>query len=124
MTEFNKIHKRDIIREVRARWMKQYEHYPDGKVVGWAGNTRTTGDIRKALAALDLETCSSEDVDAAIGTTGWAKNECDECNGDFETILQLGQTPDYDNRWWNMCAGCLAKASLALPSDKCGGGPR
>lgn len=118
MSEFKKIHKRDIIRGVRDRWMKQYANYPDDKTVGWASHLRTTGDIRKALAALDLETCSSEDVDAAIGTNNWAKNECDQCDGDFETVLQLGQEPDYEARWWNMCASCLAEASLALPPSE------
>lgn len=95
--------------------MKQYEHYKDDYLFGRRGNHRTAGNIRKALAALDLETCSSADVDEAIGVDGWAKNECDQCNGDFETVLHLGQEPDYEARWWNMCASCLAEAALSLP---------
>src|SRR5258708_4418500 len=103
MSEFKLCHKRGVIRGVRDKWLKQYKDWPDDRLVGvdrrLAARGRSVSDISNALAALDLETCSSADVDAAIGTGGWAKNACDHCNGDFEVILRLGETSDYEASW-------------------------
>ncbi len=110
------IQRRDVIREARQTWLNQYRDYSDEQALGWVG--RTAGDVRQALRALDLETCSQADIDNAIGTSGWAANSCDECGGDFPVLLRLGQEPDYDNRWWVLCAGCLAKASAHLVATK------
>lgn len=111
------VHRRDIIRGVRKRWLDQYKHYANDDPLGWKKD-HTAGQIRKALAALDLETCSVADVDKAIGTTGWADNKCNECDKNFPVILQLGQTPEYEARWWNICLSCLNKAGKLLKATK------
>lgn len=111
------VSKRDIIRGVRERWLSQYKHYANGYICGWCN--RPAGEIRAALNALDLETCSSEDVDKAIGTEGWAKNGCDVCDADCETIVQIGEDPGYDARWQDLCGDCLSQAAaLALSSQE------
>lgn len=109
------IHRRDIIRGVRARWLDQYKNYRADQTLGFA-NGRTVGVVRAALERLDLETCSAADVDAAIGASGWVKNGCDECDGDFPVLLRFGQEPDYDARWWSLCPDCLGKARDLLAS--------
>lgn len=114
------IHRRDVIRAVRDRWLKQYEHYSDDHKVGWdkSDPSKMAGQIRKGLAALDLETCQRADIDAVLGVSRWAVNECDECQGDFPVVLRLGQEPDYETRWWDLCIGCLDKARETLARAK------
>lgn len=99
------IHKRDIIRGVRARWLIDYRDWKDTKLCTWCN--RTVGDIKKALADLDLETCSEEEVDKALGTKGWATNECDNCGQNVQTLAHFGDEPGYDARWQNLCIDCL-----------------
>lgn len=109
------MHRRDIIRNARQTWNEQYRRYPDEKVVGWS-KTRTAESIRTALENLDLETCSSTDIDAAIATTGWADNKCDTCGKNCAVVLRLGEEPDYEARWWDICADCLMEAGEFLAS--------
>lgn len=101
------IYKRDIILNVRHRWLEQYAGYEDHRVVGWC--PKTASQIRKELAALDLTSCTSEDIDNAVGSAGWAKNECDGCEGDFPVTIQIGDEPDYEARWQNLCPACLVE---------------
>lgn len=101
------IQRRDIVLTVRDRWLNQYKSYADDQKVGWSN--KTAGQIRKELAALDLAACAPADVDAVLGTSGWAKNECDECDEDFPVVIQVGQEPDYEARWQNLCPTCLAE---------------
>jgi len=108
------IHKRDVIRAVRDRWLDSYKHYGPEHEIGPRDRKRPVGVTRKALAALDLETCTAADVDAAIGVEGWADNKCDDCDGDFPVLVRVGQAPGYDARWWEMCPDCLGKASALL----------
>lgn len=104
------IYQRDIIKGARQRFLEQYKRHPDSDVPGW-DRSRTFGQVRAALAALDLETCTSGDVDKAIGVTGWGDNNCDECGGNFPVLIRLGYEPDYDSRWWDLCRDCLNKAT-------------
>jgi hypothetical protein len=121
------IHKRDIIRNVRERWEEQYHGYESdfkfglplldtqGKLIPKSGPT--VGEIRAALSTLDLETCSSADVDAAIGVAGWANNCCSECGEDCYMLVQIGEVPDYEAQYINICIGCLEKAHKLLQDD-------
>lgn len=107
------IQQRDSIRNVRARWLSQYERDPPEKRVGMHGG-EPVGLIRERLAALDLETCTVSDVDKAIGVTGWADNECDGCGKSFAVVIRIGQEPDYDARWVDLCVACLTEAAAIL----------
>jgi hypothetical protein len=110
MDRIQTVTQREVIRGVRDRWLEQYKHYPDENRVGMGDRLRSVGSIRKALAALDLETCSVSDIDAAIGTTGWADNECDLCHQSQTLVIRLGDEPDYEARWVDVCPNCLAAA--------------
>jgi hypothetical protein len=103
------IHRRAKIKDVRKRWLEQYAIYPNDRIVGRCD--RTAGDIRKSLKALDLETCSVSDIDAAIGTAGWGSLTCDECGEDHEHLIRLGEEPDYDARWVDLCRACLMRSA-------------
>lgn len=104
------LHRRDVIRGVRDRWLRQYQSYADGSVLGWGDKRTTAGEVRHRLGELDLETATPEDVDGAIQTTGWANLRCDSCGENFETLVRIGEEPDYEARWQDLCAGCLQEA--------------
>ena len=109
------VYRRDIIRGVRDAWNRQY--------ADWDGSYRfpdgcTVAEIRRGLEALDLETCSVEDVKAAMGTGGWVSNQCDACGQDFPVLLEIGDEPDYEARWLDLCEGCLETALLKIRSLK------
>lgn len=116
MTPMRVIHRRDVIRGARRRWIEQYRRYQDDSTPGWTRGTFAS--IRKALAALDLETCSVADVDAAIGTTGWARNNCDQCGRDCASLVRIGDEPDYEARYQDLCVECLQSALAAIQESQ------
>jgi hypothetical protein len=105
------INRRDIIRSVRDKWNMQYGTKGDYKFF----DGTTAGSVRKHLAALDLETCSVDDLGLH---SSWSNNICDECGGGFEYTVQLGEEPDYDRRWQNLCVTCLENAVALLRGAK------
>lgn len=115
------ITKRDVIRGVKERWEEQYRDYaPDFKFITASPNvrTKTVGEVREALEKLDLETCSSEDVDKAMGGIGgWANNCCSECGKDSQFLIHIGEQPDYEAQWVELCVLCMEKALKTLKDD-------
>lgn len=105
------LHERDVIRSARDRWLEQYKRDADSEVFP---HGRTRGQVREALAALDLETCARADVDAAIGVTGWAGLRCDECGETPSMVIRFGEEPDWEARWQELCADCLGKGLSLL----------
>jgi hypothetical protein len=109
------ITKREVIRGVKHRFLEQYETYRDSYVIGPPHSQSPVGDIKQRLAALDLETCSEADVDAAMGgVTGWASLRCDECGKDSDAIARIGAEPDYEARWQDLCIDCIERARAML----------
>lgn len=105
--------KRDLIRSVRNRWREQYQRdIADRTSPRHADRAR----VDDALYRLDAETCSEADVDAAIGVSGWAANRCDFCDRNVDVLIQLGQEPDYEARYIEICADCLGEATNILNS--------
>ena len=105
------IRKRDLIRGVRNRWRKQYQRQIADRTDPLHNNSARVDD---ALFRLDVEACSESDVDAAIGVAGWVANRCDFCDRDMDALIQLGQEPDYEARYVDICSACLSKASDSL----------
>jgi hypothetical protein len=108
------ITKRDVIRGVRARWNEQYARYRDDETLNPVGGRVAVGTVRARLAALDLETCTGADIDAAIGAPRWAENRCDECDKDVDRLVRIGDEPDYDARWRDVCPDCIDAMRRAL----------
>lgn len=102
------IKRQEKARNIADTWYKQYCH--NGV---WFSNlygmTRTKEDVHKALVALGPNP-SADDVDAAIGNPTWTQCRCDECDGKFEEVVQVGQPPDYESSTAELCEGCLNKA--------------
>lgn len=109
--EIKRITSREVILGVRKRWSDQYKDYDPEYELGSRHNREAVGVIRKRLKALDLETCTLADVDKAIGTENWADNECDVCGGNHDLVIRIGDDPNYEARWVDVCPSCLSKAS-------------
>lgn len=104
----NEISQRSLIREVCNRWRRQYEPF--------VGVSHDKFVIYEKLKALDLETCSVEDVTAAIGNSSWTRLKCAECGKEVDWVLQVGEPPDYESATANLCRDCVRKvAEYAQP---------
>jgi hypothetical protein len=98
------ITKKDKCIGIASRWNKQYQdrykELPDKLAIG------------QRLAALGGRGTETE-IAEIIGNTGWTRNDCDECDKDSMTVVQVGQEPDYDSRTAYICLDCLRKAISA-----------
>jgi hypothetical protein len=92
---------RKRIRGVAAAWKKQYPKAEPGSK--WA-------NIEAELRALDVETATAEDVEAIIGNRSWTRTFCNVCEEEKETIVRLGDVPDYESSTLYACEDCLAAA--------------
>lgn len=98
------INERVLIRDVAARWRSSYR---DDRL-------NDSGlSIGKALAELDPETATAEQVNSIIGNRSWTiPDPCSECgNQAAKTVIQLGQEPDYESCTAWICLPCLKKAA-------------
>ena len=79
--------------------------FPDG---------RHSQDILAALKALDLHTCSAQDVEALVGNPSWTTLRCDECQRSVPAVVVMSESDNYeDGAVLQVCTACLAEA-LAL----------
>lgn len=111
------IHVRDVIKEAPKFWLKQYKHCNGGDTLTW-NDSKTYGQVRADIGRLDLDKCSVEDINQALGTSGWASLKCDECGERVDKLLRIGEEPTYEARWRDVCESCLAKAADILKSTK------
>jgi len=89
------ITKREKIRSVLNRWLKQYPEQ----------NQITTTKLRE----LDLNNCSADDIANIIGNSSWTSLYCNECEKDVDIIMGLGKDDDKDPSVY-VCECCLAGA--------------
>lgn len=95
------IKKRDVIKAIPKRWRK---HYPDN----FYGNDKL--EIWQKLALLNTETCDPSVIDDIIGNESWTSLKCDECDREQDILVRIGEEPDYEARWQDLCADCLRAA--------------
>lgn len=112
------VFRREVVRGAKARWLEQYKAYDDKQKIGVPGRSKSVGDTRRELAKLDAETASAEQIEAAIDATGWTDLDCELCGKPQEVVLRIGQEPDYEARWVDLCPECLASAGAALATAK------
>lgn len=95
---------RELIRKVVERWERQYPPKtaePD--------KTKKGDDLRK----LNLETATIHDVEKVIGNYSWTRLKCDDCgreDDDLDTVVQVGQEPDYESATALLCKECAKRA--------------
>jgi transcription elongation factor Elf1 len=100
------IRKSDIVREAPARWEQQYSH----------GNYGADKHEKTALLRSLPEGFTAEQVNEVIGNSSWTSNKCDECGQDHNFLVRIGEEPDYDARWVDVCLECIGNAVKALGS--------
>jgi hypothetical protein len=117
MTERIKLIKqRDVILGVADAFRRQYGSSLV-KEAGWQRGV-TLGDIANALDHLDLNKATIDDVAAVIGNNSWTSNTCDVCGKEnCEVLVRLGDEPDYDGRWVDVCPDCIADAALCARAE-------
>jgi len=93
---------RSQILEVADRWRKQYPREKKGSK--WY-------KIQQELDALDKTVATANDVEKIIGNNSWVGySYCDECDECFNTVVELGEEPDYESATARICGECLKKA--------------
>lgn len=57
-----------------------------------------------------------DDVNAVIKNTSWTDCTCSECRKAVETVVQLGEEPDYESSTAWICIDCLRSAVALVES--------
>jgi hypothetical protein len=98
---------RKITRQTQAnnvadRWHKQY---PDGN-----GYREKHIGMWKKLCDLGGRP-NPDDVDSLTENSSWTDvGSCNECNLESDTLIELGEEPDYESSTAYICPACLKKA--------------
>ena len=100
---------RSVAEEWGWCWPNAALRLPSGVVVG---------DISQRLAALDPETATAADVEAA-GAKGYVEpHKCHECGEKSWDCVKLGGLPDYLDCTATICEGCLRKALALIERER------
>lgn len=104
------ITERTRIREAAAKWRTAYPEFGT-----FDCGAATTTEIQARLDALDPETATPADVDAATGGRYPTQFPCDECGRVVGRVVLVGKVTDRDGDDLTpaVCRDCLVKA-LAL----------
>lgn len=96
--------KHQHVAAVPARWAAQYPRgrYPD--------KDQTTD----ALNALAKGTFIAADIDRIIGNDSWTAHRCDGCGADRDILIRIGEEPDYDARWLDLCTECIVSMAQVM----------
>lgn len=104
------IKKSDRVAGVPDRWAKQYRGWTPG-----AGRGPDKQDIKDRLQALKGTDFTAAQVNAIIGNESWTELLCTECRRDSEVLVRIGDEPDYEAQYVDLCRHCIAAAAAALP---------
>lgn len=100
---------RRVAEEWRWCWPNAALRLPSGVVVG---------EISQRLAALDPETATAADVEAA-GANGYVEpHKCHECGEKSWDCVRLGGLPDYLDCTATICERCLRKALALIERER------
>lgn len=95
------ITRHDLAKQAANRWSKQYppDRWPDKQ------------GILKKIINLG-KSPSPDDVDKVIGNGSWTRITCTECrNENADSVIHLGEEPDYESMTVYICFDCLDKAT-------------
>lgn len=97
---------RDMIRSVAEDFKEQYQ-LEGGH---WSAMFFTPGDVvYNRLMALDLETCTAEDVHRVMGA-GWLVVNCQSCGNDATELHVRFEHPDIEDKACWLCPDCIGAA--------------
>ena len=102
------INERYWVRNIAARWRKQY--------VGTVFATPDKIEIMRRLDALDPNTATADEVDAIIGNATWTTQPCTLCRMKKREVVVFGT--GYDPA--SLCVDCESKLHDFVTSSMCG----
>lgn len=113
------VNRREAIKLAIENFISTYSRYDRNSTMTWTKGKPLSYFLDR-VAALDAESCSVENLNAALDKDGstWGRNECDQCGGDFENIIRIGDEPEYDERWQDLCVSCLKDAIEMLRANR------
>lgn len=94
-----KITLQEVIDSVPTRWKHQYAR------TGMTDKLILTRLLEKLIPPL-----KAEDVNKIIGNSSWTTLKCNECKKYVDTVIQLGDEPDYESSTAMVCIPCLKVA--------------
>lgn len=100
----------ELLQGVPDRWAAQY---PANRY----GSKTDKGQIREKLYALGIWERTRERINSIIGNESWTSQRCDRCRADSDVLLEIGQEPDYDARWINICPECVREIATKYAGD-------
>jgi hypothetical protein len=104
MEEMKIITMRALIKSVPERWKRQYKGY-------WISEPNHFSWMHyNALCLLDTDTCTPKDIYDIIGNYSWTTQHCDECKEQVDTLIHLGEEPDYESVTFYICPKCLSES--------------
>jgi hypothetical protein len=96
------LYRADVVANVPMRWAAAYNN--------WHYDAEKRVKTEKLLAL--PAGFSAEDVNAIIGNDSWTELKCSECQKNHDVLIQIGDEPDYDARYVELCRDCLSRATL------------
>jgi hypothetical protein len=99
------IERDDIIAGAVDAWTKQYSQ---------AGVRERQQKKTEELQKLPANKRTRENIDRIIGNNSWTCLNCDLCGSDVERVVRIGENPDYDARWQDVCQDCLQECQDTL----------
>ena len=96
------ITRRERAKNAYTSWIKQYGK---GK-----------SDIAKMLVNLG-NSPKPDDVDKIIGNSSWTEVSCSECKKPQDSVVIIGEEPDYESYTAYICRSCLIKALAYFEDD-------
>lgn len=95
-----------LANQAASRWKEQYSHQGKWTYVT-CGNA---ADVYHRLASLG-DSPSPKQVDEVIGNGSWTSLKCNECSGNVDSVVIVGEPMDYDSSTAYICGPCLCRAS-------------
>lgn len=112
---FQKVTRQDVLDGILPKLRETYGSYIE-RGARLANGTDPAVTIQ-AVAALPRPLQRDAVREAMDGWPDWTDNRCDECHADRDVLIRIGDEPDYDARWVDLCADCLRKASKLAKSN-------
>lgn len=99
----NLLTERDMIRSVARRWRYQYSKLHNGMPI----HPFKLGMLSD-LEALNVETCTADDVKDVIGNYSWTELRCEECGNHVKSVVIIGGSLGSKSIY--LCLECVAAA--------------
>jgi hypothetical protein len=96
-----KINRQLLANSAPSLWERQYADHADDS------DERLITDKLKALG----DTPNPDDIDNIIGNTSWTSvPKCDCCGELADTVVRVGEEPDYESSTAHLCQRCVEAA--------------